>query len=741
MISIPARVKDALKSGDYKKNYRIAADIVSVTKETLIGTKNPAWYGGYEASVNDVDFSDYAEGTTIKITCPYADAYQEIRLVGNPGLPIFIPTTSGNETYVTFPVDSGSRNTNKLYFFRFNGNAPATFYMEVAEPKSLNFDNNNLVEESVKFDERMCSDTELKFGLCEGTSVEFQYFDIISILGWHITVYIDIEYKNENGVIAWHTIPMGQYDVMECSRQASTGIIKVIAYNKLRSNYLDKDVTPELISMLQTAGNTGMQMYDVLSQLASNDGINKTEESPIDTQVFTKPTVDQYGTYYNLLLCPVTVIYDYQMTIIGYERQLGFRYEIDRQKFVIATETQWNSANTYRVIIKLNALLTFVNNIYNQWKSTPIWIGANEDVMSGDASCGTTIDQYIKGNYTYSKALRGYIELKYTDNTSDYYEIYPNGGTTNLGFITDIMSDLMNVQGYKGVGVYLYMPILVKNRVIDQELQDPPVIWPATSDSMITVNPADADVQAATLSAISAITNNNSGNANATLEMSYVVSSTPIESQKIYLSDVLGDSNSITLRELQSAVYEINCQYGKLDRVTDLFSGIELNNGALYPRDNLYPNDGLYPQGNSEGGYPSIYSKLWADEGNVRSFRYLYVTYKTTENNETIEKVMQKTVNANGTDDYNMSDNWLFKNLVWSTADVSAYADAMVAKMQNIKWFPFEMWCVGLPYLEAGDEIEIKMNEGTYRSYVLRRTLNGIQNLQDEMINGTLDIF
>jgi hypothetical protein len=102
---------------------------------------------------------------------------------------------------------------------------------------------------------------------------------------------------------------------------------------------------------------------------------------------------------------------------------------------------------------------------------------------------------------------------------------------------------------------------------------------------------------------------------------------------------------------------------------------------------------------------------------------------------------MQKTVDANGTDDYIMDDNWLFKNLVWTTADVGAYADAMVAKMRSIKWFPFEMWCAGLPYLESGDMIEIKMKGGTYPSYVLRRVLDGIQNLQDEMINGTLDIF
>ena len=65
----------------------------------------------------------------------------------------------------------------------------------------------------------------------------------------------------------------------------------------------------------------------------------------------------------------------------------------------------------------------------------------------------------------------------------------------------------------------------------------------------------------------------------------------------------------------------------------------------------------------------------------------------------------------------------------------------MVAKMQDIRWFPFEMWCAGLPYLETGDAIEIPMGEDSYTSYILQRNLNGIQNLQDTFINGTLDIF
>ena len=50
-------------------------------------------------------------------------------------------------------------------------------------------DNNNLVSESVSIDERMCSGDTLKFGLCEGSSLEFQYFDKPNITGKRVQAF------------------------------------------------------------------------------------------------------------------------------------------------------------------------------------------------------------------------------------------------------------------------------------------------------------------------------------------------------------------------------------------------------------------------------------------------------------------------------------------------------------------------------------------------------------------------
>ena len=55
-----------------------------------------------------------------------------------------------------------------------------------------------------------------------------------------------------------------------------------------------------------------------------------------------------------------------------------------------------------------------------------------------------------------------------------------------------------------------------------------------------------------------------------------------------------------------------------------------------------------------------------------------------------------------GTDDYNMSDNWLFRNLVWTSEQVAEYAEAMVAKMQDMTWFPLRCGAQDFHILRPG---------------------------------------
>lgn len=722
MIDVPVRVKDALRSGDYRKNYKITvegADVVSEHKYEEPEIEIYLFYGplGEYWTTRDILVSLPDDIIKVRIIIDSIvtafgwdnDGY--IAWMAEPQL--FEFDWDNNITTITMPDnfrDLSIRGNHVIQNQFIQADTEFT-YVKVQGLIDNVIQNDRLVSGSVKFDERMCSDTELKFGLCEGTSVEFQYFDFSSILGKKIYINLDVEYKNADGVFEWYAIPMGWFDVEEISRQASTGIFKVTAYNKLMSKNLDSKINAELISILDNTISKSMPMYELLQLLTEGFAIEKpTGKKDIlgslgpyneEAHAWGIAQADGMGRLYN-----------------------GKRYMVGEA--VIRLGSGFNRAYYYEFII--NTLSDACQNVYMEYLQRT----GNPLVWCDETQYPITLSAYINGNYEYSKHFGGYFKITTAGGDIEYPL-----NRSRQQYDTDFMNNVDNL--------YIYVPTYIYDELLHEPARSQDINnhnYPSCismDDYIMGYVTRYREIENMGITMSLALIHGN------TLYAFQQISETPADEVIITEAQIASISDDITLRDMQSAVYELNCQYGKLDRVTDLFAGIELNNGGLYPRDNLYPADNLYPQGTAEAGYPSMYSKLWADEGNIRSFRYLIITYKTTETIEgqtqEVEKTLQRTVNADGTDNYNMSDNWLFRNLIWTSQQVGAYADAMVTKMQNIRWFPFEMWCAGLPFLEAGDEIEIQMREGTYKSYVLRRTLSGIQNLQDEMINGTLDIF
>ena len=740
MIEVPARVKDALKSGEYAKNVKIEVDGISSVQHTeehlcdVEGYEGPggsvAWVGTWLGSIWWGTFD------TLKVSMNGADSFTSITMfnVSKTGDDIVV---EDGRTCVIFDGSDIYDDPEQSLAITTPGDTYPTLQFDYIVSEII-IDNNNLVAESVKFDERMCSGDELKFGLCEGTSVEFQYFDLPNIREHHISISIDVQYKDTDGTLAWYEIPMGQFDVDECSRQASTGIIKATAYNKLKSAYLDQDMFADIYDYVYDGTSHTRKIVDILNFLLNGYHIEKTDWDEVECKLYRQTQTDDNifsgmswdGIYY---LDGSGVWKQYEKGYTPEEEDPHYPYDFP-------TGNRWvvYAADFYYVPVDDNAQSTSHYYKYEDIQIPDIWDIAKENLDWFYDYYGYepgSLNPHVVKLHTAEPMYLPWFGIN--DGGAQTFQEYATGlKTSNFNeFICGLIGELnTSVCGYSApvdigefTGTY---PVIRLPLAIVVQNDDYIGLYPPNPFNNAAIwSEVEAQYEAM-YQALGAVA----------LPKMYRKRLSAIEEETISTSQ-LTNVRSLTLRDLQSAVFEIDCQYGKLDRVTNLFAGIELNNGALYPRDDLYPADTLLPMGTAEGGYPAMYSKLWADEGNVRTFRYLIITYKGTENGQEVEKKLQRTVNANGTDDYDMSDNWLFKNLVWTDADVGAYADAMVLKMQGISWFPFEMWCAGLPYLESGDEIEIAMQEGAYRSYVLRRTLSGIQNLQDEMINGTLDIF
>lgn len=591
--------------------------------------------------------------------------------------------------------------------------------------EDFTIDNNNLVSESVNIDERMCSGNKIKFGLCEGSSLEFQYFGFPSILGRRLQVFIDVDYGAENPYV----IPMGYFDVQKCSRQASTGIIKVTAYNKLMSEYLDAKAN-ELL--LNTIGNSELPIlvYDIQNLLLNEYQIQPEQEvyqnvanrlrSYIDLGMAAKLTSNTLTVtpinYYNLLYIPGKA---WNTTFYLWPLPNAWTWTCDPTKYYTFKSSFDLGAWEHELVEYLRNLidLSQLNKTSEQFFD---WIISQEGGWL-----------HIFG-----------IEILYADNTTQVFsdEAYSRGAAT--GKFSDIINKTFT--NVSEVSLWLINDLIVNEKYESQVYSTYAMLSIDGPDYQYYTDSLRRDGTYPTFKFPDGTDLPNYG-AGGRVE--------PIPDWfQVYLNAGMDDAEKVsiipsqspdfTLREIISADYETVCQFGQLDRITDLFSGVELNHSRLYPQETLYPDNALYPEGAQASATKSMYSQLWADEGNVRKWRNLLITYKGL-NDQQQEKdfVYTAEINPDGTDDYDCSDNWLFRNLVWTQAQIEEYADAMVEKMQDMTWFPFEMWCPGLPYLETGDEIEIPLGQNSYTSYVLQRQLKGIQNLQDTYINGTLDIF
>lgn len=100
--------------------------------------------------------------------------------------------------------------------------------------------NDLIVEDSVKFTERICSQDDFKFGMCESPVFECETVGVENIEGAEITVYCEVFCSStiegaifQNDLIAYvYQIPYGSFTVQECKRQSDMQHRRIVAYRK-----------------------------------------------------------------------------------------------------------------------------------------------------------------------------------------------------------------------------------------------------------------------------------------------------------------------------------------------------------------------------------------------------------------------------------------------------------------------------------------------------------------------------
>ena len=135
----------------------------------------------------------------------------------------------------------------------------------------------------------------------------------------------------------------------------------------------------------------------------------------------------------------------------------------------------------------------------------------------------------------------------------------------------------------------------------------------------------------------------------------------------------------------------------------------------------------------------SEHSDFWFDEYSISPIGSIKYTYYDIDLKQEQTQIYSF---GEGLSEYDMTDNYLLKHLAVSASDltdqtVEEYVQSLfdtyfIPNIQDISFIPVDLDMIGLPYIEAGDYIEVVAEDNTVvGTYVLSRTLSGEQYLED----------
>lgn len=172
-----------------------------------------------------------------------------------------------------------------------------------------------------------------------------------------------------------------------------------------------------------------------------------------------------------------------------------------------------------------------------------------------------------------------------------------------------------------------------------------------------------------------------------------------------------------------NCICEINGCFGHIGRDSKFhYIYLEQEIQGLYPRNDLYPADDLYPR----------------EPKSMRIGKNLYISAQYEDFLvKTIDKLQIRkeeddigVIVGSGTNAYVIQDNFLVYGK--GNEELTGIANNIYEKIRGIIYRPFSADCKGNPCIEVGDAVRLPTRYEIIESYVLKRTLKGIQALRDD---------
>lgn len=570
---------------------------------------------------------------------------------------------------------------------------------------------NNIVAESMRFTESVCSQDNFKFGTSEAPVIEFETVGVPNILGYRIQAWLEIEtttvsddligdYDGEYVDLAdsdlgfpFYRIPLGVFTVQSCPR--SHGAMthrQITAYGKtITSNETSIDAfTLWKLSQFYNPDNFNVgfnffapSFYGDSWAVAKNN-YSGAGTSATETTLYTGGYFSVYfpnlGSGYALTNYPLPVY-------IKALRFSGTQISGSAQTLYRLYRTADFSASASVATIKSNikTTLEMLTISAEDWASS---VDANQNTLGSVDAC---VDYIFNAAFGSEDALVGLLQayVKSTSYGNDKKYVFPDGkidriieATISNGFIKEIvLPDVITVMpiGYAlptGTG-----NVNVPGINIESEL---------------------ARVALSTASQLSM----------PTVKLPYTLKVT-VQDSEYHYTEWVSYYNSYSFPEMFGGIFEMRGEFGKVSRA-----------GAIVPI--TISNTPAAELDQSE------IESLWWDESVVNPVGAVQVAYTDQSTKEESTAVIQ--IGA-GASIYDMSSNYYFQKWGQTLDGITALIQSQFAEnIAALTWTPTDATTRGLPYLEAGDWItcDTGAEDVTEVGFpILRRELTGIQSLTD----------
>ena len=183
------------------------------------------------------------------------------------------------------------------------------------------------------------------------------------------------------------------------------------------------------------------------------------------------------------------------------------------------------------------------------------------------------------------------------------------------------------------------------------------------------------------------------------------------------------DPGELPGKTIIEAICEINGCFGHIGRNGKLrYVVLEQMIEGLYPADDLYPSDDLYPadpMGTSEV-FKSMYLSCQYEDFICQHIDKLQIRQEENDIGA---------ISGTGNNCYIIEDNFLAYGK--SAAELQTIADNVLSVIGVVWYRPAQVEARGNPCLEVGDGILLHTTREDVYTYILQRTLKGIQALRD----------